>query len=213
MIQMFCSVCSTDTLELVPAEVGSVWTRHFHTGVNVHVLLQVSILSHDPEGAVGPPGVDPGHSAGWEDLHLCLQRQCGSWTLLWYLQGFCASSGPGTLMELTSPIVYCHLLFLLGLPNNTGLEVTKIMAKVPCKEDVIFRNSSFRKAVSRYVRCYSQVSLSVHEERRSALYKVPPRRSLQAFLLNTDRWIQLVQPDPLWFFGSNNRLSHGIMCR
>lgn len=45
-----------------------------------------------------------------------------------------------------------------GLPNNTGLDVIKIMAKVPCKEDVIFTNSSFRKAVSRYVRCYSQVS-------------------------------------------------------
>ncbi|XP_056252156.1 calcium homeostasis modulator protein 3 [Seriola aureovittata] len=43
-----------------------------------------------------------------------------------------------------------------GLPNSTGLEVIKIMAKVPCKEDVIFRNSSFRKAVSRYIRCYSQ---------------------------------------------------------
>ncbi|XP_028325149.1 calcium homeostasis modulator protein 3 [Gouania willdenowi] len=43
-----------------------------------------------------------------------------------------------------------------GLPNNTGLEVTRIMAKIPCKEDAIFRNSSFRKAVSRYVRCYSQ---------------------------------------------------------
>lgn len=45
-----------------------------------------------------------------------------------------------------------------GLPNNTGLDVIKIMAKVPCKEDIIFTNSSFRKAVSRYVRCYSQVS-------------------------------------------------------
>ncbi|XP_054652686.1 calcium homeostasis modulator protein 3 [Dunckerocampus dactyliophorus] len=43
-----------------------------------------------------------------------------------------------------------------GLPNNTGLDAIKIMAKVPCKEDVIFRNSSFHKAVSRYVRCYSQ---------------------------------------------------------
>ncbi|XP_032367394.1 calcium homeostasis modulator protein 3 [Etheostoma spectabile] len=43
-----------------------------------------------------------------------------------------------------------------GFPNNTGLDVIKIMAKVPCKEDIIFRNSSFRKAVSRYVRCYSQ---------------------------------------------------------
>ncbi|XP_029376936.1 calcium homeostasis modulator protein 3 isoform X1 [Echeneis naucrates] len=43
-----------------------------------------------------------------------------------------------------------------GLPNSTGLEVIRIMAKVPCKEDVIFKNSSFRKAVSRYIRCYSQ---------------------------------------------------------
>ncbi|XP_061693470.1 calcium homeostasis modulator protein 3 [Syngnathoides biaculeatus] len=43
-----------------------------------------------------------------------------------------------------------------GLPNNTGLDVIKIMAKVPCKEDVIFINSSFHKAVARYVRCYSQ---------------------------------------------------------
>ncbi|TNM99793.1 calcium homeostasis modulator protein 3 [Takifugu flavidus] len=43
-----------------------------------------------------------------------------------------------------------------GQPNNTGLDVVKMMAKVPCKEDIIFRNSSFRKAVSRYVRCYSQ---------------------------------------------------------
>ncbi|CAL8368440.1 calcium homeostasis modulator protein 3 [Gadus morhua] len=43
-----------------------------------------------------------------------------------------------------------------GMPNNTGLDVHRLMAKVPCKEDVIFRNSSFRKAVSRYVRCYSQ---------------------------------------------------------
>uniref|UniRef100_A0A3Q1CQD9 Calcium homeostasis modulator 3 n=1 Tax=Amphiprion ocellaris TaxID=80972 RepID=A0A3Q1CQD9_AMPOC len=37
-----------------------------------------------------------------------------------------------------------------------GLDVIKIMAKVPCREDVIFKNSSFRKAVSRYVRCHSQ---------------------------------------------------------
>lgn len=50
----------------------------------------------------------------------------------------------------------CNLF--AGQPNNTGLDLVKIMAKVPCKEDIIFRNSSFRKAVSRYVRCYSQVS-------------------------------------------------------
>ncbi|KAL6487070.1 hypothetical protein MHYP_G00036960 [Metynnis hypsauchen] len=43
-----------------------------------------------------------------------------------------------------------------GLPNNTGLDLVKIMAKVPCKEDIIFRNTTFRKAVTRYVRCYSQ---------------------------------------------------------
>lgn len=49
-----------------------------------------------------------------------------------------------------------------GQPNNTGLDVVKIMAKVPCKEDAIFRNSSFRKAVSRYVRCHSQVSIPTY---------------------------------------------------
>ncbi|KAM9809930.1 calcium homeostasis modulator protein 3 [Syngnathus typhle] len=43
-----------------------------------------------------------------------------------------------------------------GMPNSPGLDVIQIMAKVPCKEDVLFRNSSFHKAVSRYVRCYSQ---------------------------------------------------------
>uniref|UniRef100_A0A3Q2VBU8 Calcium homeostasis modulator 3 n=1 Tax=Haplochromis burtoni TaxID=8153 RepID=A0A3Q2VBU8_HAPBU len=42
--------------------------------------------------------------------------------------------------------------------------LTTIMAKVPCKEDVIFRNSSFRKAVSRYVRCHSQVSSQPHKQ-------------------------------------------------
>uniref|UniRef100_A0A3Q4I228 Calcium homeostasis modulator 3 n=1 Tax=Neolamprologus brichardi TaxID=32507 RepID=A0A3Q4I228_NEOBR len=42
-----------------------------------------------------------------------------------------------------------HISFLL-------YTIFLIMAKVPCKEDVIFRNSSFRKAVSRYVRCHSQ---------------------------------------------------------
>jgi len=49
--------------------------------------------------------------------------------------------------------------YFTGIPNSTGLELIKIMAKVPCKEDIIFKNSSFRKAISRYVRCYSQVSV------------------------------------------------------
>ncbi|XP_074532451.1 calcium homeostasis modulator protein 3 [Halichoeres trimaculatus] len=43
-----------------------------------------------------------------------------------------------------------------GLPNSTGIDLIKILAKVSCKEDAVFTNSSFRKAVSRYVRCYSQ---------------------------------------------------------
>ncbi|KAI5625063.1 calcium homeostasis modulator protein 3, partial [Silurus asotus] len=43
-----------------------------------------------------------------------------------------------------------------GFPNDTGLDQIRIMAKVPCKEDSIFKDNAFRKAVSRYVRCYSQ---------------------------------------------------------
>ncbi|XP_030628818.1 calcium homeostasis modulator protein 3 [Chanos chanos] len=43
-----------------------------------------------------------------------------------------------------------------GMPNTTGLDLVRILAKVPCKEDIIFRNTTFRKAVSRYLRCYSQ---------------------------------------------------------
>ncbi|XP_063048137.1 calcium homeostasis modulator protein 3 [Engraulis encrasicolus] len=46
--------------------------------------------------------------------------------------------------------------YFSGIPNNTGLEMVRILAKVPCKEDAIFKNTTFRKAVSRYVRCYSQ---------------------------------------------------------
>ncbi|XP_028825768.1 calcium homeostasis modulator protein 3 isoform X3 [Denticeps clupeoides] len=53
--------------------------------------------------------------------------------------------------------------YFSGMPNNTGLDLQKLMAKVPCKEDIIFRNNTFRKAVSRYVRCYSQlVACSSH---------------------------------------------------
>ncbi|XP_048863385.1 calcium homeostasis modulator protein 3 [Brienomyrus brachyistius] len=43
-----------------------------------------------------------------------------------------------------------------GIPNNTGMDLVRLMAKVPCKEDAVFHNSTFRKAVTRYVRCYSQ---------------------------------------------------------
>lgn len=47
--------------------------------------------------------------------------------------------------------------YFSGIPNNTEPEMIKLLAKVPCKEDAVFRNTTFRKAVSRYVRCYSQV--------------------------------------------------------
>lgn len=38
--------------------------------------LQVHVLCHDAEGSTGAHGVDSGHSAGWEDLHLCFQHEC-----------------------------------------------------------------------------------------------------------------------------------------
>lgn len=83
---MYC-VCKYGGFKERRTDSSRRWNYVYDPGLKVLVLLQISILSHDPEGAVGPPGVDPGHSAGWEDLHLCLQRQCGSGTLLWYLQG------------------------------------------------------------------------------------------------------------------------------
>lgn len=136
---------------------------------SVPVLLQVSFLCHDPEGHVGPHGVDSGHFTGWEDLYLCLQCQCGSCALLWYLK---YHPNKGITKVSNRPhrqclLCMCVAFFFSGLPNNTGLDVTKIMAKVPCKEDVIFRNSSFRKAVSRYVRCYSQVSVNSPTEKHT----------------------------------------------
>ncbi|XP_028648849.1 calcium homeostasis modulator protein 3 [Erpetoichthys calabaricus] len=44
----------------------------------------------------------------------------------------------------------------VGFPNDTGLDISRVLAKVPCKEDEIFRNSTSRKAVARYLRCWSQ---------------------------------------------------------
>lgn len=82
-------------------------------------------------------------------------------------------------------------IFFSGLPNNTGLDITKIMAKVPCKEDVIFRNSSFRKAVSRYVRCYSQVSVNSHTEKRT-FYRISDINVLCQI------WVSLTPP-PLFY--------------
>uniref|UniRef100_A0A3Q3M0B0 Calcium homeostasis modulator 3 n=1 Tax=Mastacembelus armatus TaxID=205130 RepID=A0A3Q3M0B0_9TELE len=57
---------------------------------------------------------------------------------------------------LDGKIFICAFSMSVDPALFSGLDVIKIMAKVPCKEDVVFSNNSFRKAVSRYVRCYSQ---------------------------------------------------------
>lgn len=52
----------------------------------VRSSLQVPVLSHDPAGPAGSNGLDTGHPAGWEDLHLRLQCECRPYTLLRYSQ-------------------------------------------------------------------------------------------------------------------------------
>lgn len=47
-----------------------------------YFVLQVLVLSHDPEGPAGTNGVDPGHFARWKDLYLCFQCECRPCTLL-----------------------------------------------------------------------------------------------------------------------------------
>ncbi|XP_003787246.1 calcium homeostasis modulator protein 3 [Otolemur garnettii] len=44
----------------------------------------------------------------------------------------------------------------LDFANMTSSQVQLFLAKVPCKEDELVRDSSARKAVSRYLRCLSQ---------------------------------------------------------
>uniref|UniRef100_A0A2K6GJ57 Calcium homeostasis modulator 3 n=2 Tax=Propithecus coquereli TaxID=379532 RepID=A0A2K6GJ57_PROCO len=44
----------------------------------------------------------------------------------------------------------------LDFANMTPSQVQLFLAKVPCKEDELVRDSSARKAVSRYLRCLSQ---------------------------------------------------------
>ncbi|XP_030060719.1 calcium homeostasis modulator protein 3 [Microcaecilia unicolor] len=43
-----------------------------------------------------------------------------------------------------------------GFTNNTLQEIQLLLSKVPCKEDDLMRNNTSRKAVSRYLRCWSQ---------------------------------------------------------
>lgn len=70
-----------------------------------------------------------------------------------------------------------------GIPNNTGMDLVRLMAKVPCKEDAVFRNSTFRKAVTRYVRCYSQVSvcLCFHSGRSQKTCSLGVRGALKLY--------------------------------
>ncbi|XP_009819211.1 calcium homeostasis modulator protein 3 [Gavia stellata] len=44
----------------------------------------------------------------------------------------------------------------VGFPNASPVQVQQLLAKVPCKDDELMRNNTSRKAVSRYLRCWSQ---------------------------------------------------------
>lgn len=46
----------------------------------------------------------------------------------------------------------------LDFANMTPSQVQLFLAKIPCKEDELVRDSPARKAVARYLRCLSQVS-------------------------------------------------------
>ncbi|KYO40625.1 calcium homeostasis modulator protein 3 [Alligator mississippiensis] len=43
-----------------------------------------------------------------------------------------------------------------GFANLTQMQTQLLLSKVPCKEDELMRNNTSRKAVSRYLRCWSQ---------------------------------------------------------
>ncbi|XP_008488658.1 calcium homeostasis modulator protein 3 [Calypte anna] len=44
----------------------------------------------------------------------------------------------------------------VGFENISTLQVQQLLAKVSCKDDELMRNNTSRKAVSRYLRCWSQ---------------------------------------------------------
>uniref|UniRef100_A0A8C8AIP4 Calcium homeostasis modulator 3 n=1 Tax=Otus sunia TaxID=257818 RepID=A0A8C8AIP4_9STRI len=44
----------------------------------------------------------------------------------------------------------------VGFANASLVQVQQLLAKVPCKDDELMRNNTSRKAVSRYLRCWSQ---------------------------------------------------------
>lgn len=45
----------------------------------------------------------------------------------------------------------------VGFANVSTVQVQQLLAKVPCKDDELMGNNTSRKAVSRYLRCWSQV--------------------------------------------------------
>lgn len=45
----------------------------------------------------------------------------------------------------------------VGFANVSMVQVQQLLAKVPCKDDELMRNNTTRKAVSRYLHCWSQV--------------------------------------------------------
>lgn len=49
-----------------------------------------------------------------------------------------------------------------GFTNATIEQAQELLAKVPCKEDELVGNSMSRRAVSRYLRCWSQVGRCQH---------------------------------------------------
>ncbi|NWU98988.1 CAHM3 protein, partial [Upupa epops] len=44
----------------------------------------------------------------------------------------------------------------VGFANASPVQVQQLLARVPCKDDELMSNSAARKAVSRYLRCWSQ---------------------------------------------------------
>lgn len=49
-----------------------------------------------------------------------------------------------------------------GFTNATTEQAQELLAKVPCKEDELVESSTSRRAVSRYLRCWSQVGGCQH---------------------------------------------------
>lgn len=45
----------------------------------------------------------------------------------------------------------------VGFANVSTVQAQQLLAKVPCKDEELLSNSTSRKAVSRYLRCWSQV--------------------------------------------------------